>query len=318
MGSDLKHNGSSRELEVPVIDLQGSRGERRSVVVQQIRSACVEWGLFQVINHDISPALMKKMFQVAKEFFDLPTEEKWKYSSSERTTTVDLFHGYGTKEFGTKGALDQGDQLRHRTLPLSARAYEQWPSHPPSFREIEEEFTQEHHKLKEHLFELISESLNLRSSFLNDFFGKDYAQTFLINHYLASVEQTPSMGLQNHSDICALTVLMQSVSGLQVMKDGEWVSVEPIQDAFAVNLGDQFEILTNGLYKSPLHRALLNSSERFSVGVFSCPPDDKVVTPIPELVAEFPPLRYKASTYAQYRTEVMTVPDMVKTLTPDL
>jgi len=61
-------------------------------------------------------------------------EEKWKYSASTPTNTVDLFHGYGTKEFGTKGALDRGDQLRHKTWPLSARAYEQWPTNPASFR----------------------------------------------------------------------------------------------------------------------------------------------------------------------------------------
>ena len=52
---------------------------------------------------------------------------------------ADLFYGYGTKEFGmkefgTKGALDRGDQLRHKTWPLSARDYQQWPTNPASYR----------------------------------------------------------------------------------------------------------------------------------------------------------------------------------------
>lgn len=116
--------------EFPVIDLQGAHEE----VVKQIREACIGWGGFQIVNHGVPPALMERMRQMAKEFFALPVEEKWKHSASSPTTTVDLFHGYGTKEFGTKGALDLGDQLRHKTWPLSARAYEQWPTYPASFR----------------------------------------------------------------------------------------------------------------------------------------------------------------------------------------
>jgi len=118
----------------PVIDLHESRGDRRDEVLKQVREACIEWGGFQIVNHGISPALMERIRQVAKEFFALPVEEKWKCSASTPTTTVDLFHGYGTKEFGTKGALDRGDQLRHRTWPLSAREYGQWPTNPSSFR----------------------------------------------------------------------------------------------------------------------------------------------------------------------------------------
>lgn len=141
MGAGVITAESSKE--VPAIDLRGSRGERRAVVVQQIREALIEWGGFQIINHGVPPALMERVRQVAKEFFALPVEEKWKYSATTPTNTVDLFHGYGTKEFGTKGALDRGDQLRHKTWPLSARAYEQWPTNPASFRYLERFFSQQ-------------------------------------------------------------------------------------------------------------------------------------------------------------------------------
>jgi len=228
--------------EFPVIDLHESRGDRRDEVVKQIREACIEWGGFQIVNHGVSPALMERTRQVAKEFFALPVEEKWKYSASTPTTTVDLFHGYGTKEFGTKGALDRGDQLRHRTWPLSAREYGQWPTNPSSFRETEEEYVQEQDKLYKHLMELISESLGLKPSYLHDLFGEDYQQTFLVNHYPPSPEGTPMVSLQKHSDFCGLTILMQDLAGLQFKKDGEWVWAEPIADACVVNLGDQIEV----------------------------------------------------------------------------
>jgi len=286
-------------------------------VVQQIRKASIEWGGFQIINHGLPSALIEKMRRVASEFFALPVEEKWKYSTKIPTTTIDLFYGYGTKEFGTKGALDRGDQLRHKTWPLSARDYQQWPTNPASYRETEEEYVAEQTKLSKHLLELLSESLGLSPSYLIDFFGEEYSQIFLVNHYTPNPGSTPTEGIQKHSDFSALTILMQDLAGLQFRKDGEWFAVEPIPDAYAINLGDQIEILTNGLYKSPEHRALLNSEERFSIASFISPPDDKLIAPIAELVTESQPIRYKSRTYSQYRTEVMTIPYMAKTLVTD-
>jgi isopenicillin N synthase-like dioxygenase len=62
---------------------------------------------------------------------------------------------------------------------------------------------------------------------------------------------------------------------------------------------------------------LLNSEDRFSIASFISPPDDKLIAPIAELVPESQPIRYKSRTYSQYRTEVMTIPYMAKTLVTD-
>lgn len=92
------------------------------------------------------------------------------------------------------------------------------------------------------MLELISESLGLSPSYLNDLFGEEYQQILLVNHYPPSPESTPIEGIQKHSDFSALTILMQNVAGLQFRKDGEWFPVEPIPDAYAINLGDQIEV----------------------------------------------------------------------------
>ncbi len=54
------------------------------------------------------------------------------------------------------------------------------------------------------------------------------------------------MGLPAHNDIVALTVLLQleGVAGLQVIKDGKWVPVDAVPDAFVVNLADQIQVAT--------------------------------------------------------------------------
>jgi len=67
-----------------------------------------------------------------------------------------------------------------------------------------------------------------------------------INYYPSCPNPDLTLGLPNHSDGSALTVLMQSnVSGLQVFRNGKWVAVEPVANPFVVNLGDQMQVRNN-------------------------------------------------------------------------
>ncbi|KAK1302749.1 1-aminocyclopropane-1-carboxylate oxidase 1 [Acorus calamus] len=71
----------------------------------------------------------------------------------------------------------------------------------------------------------------------------------------------------------AITLLVQDdVGGLEVLKDGEWVLVEPLKDAIVVILSDQMEIISNGQYISAQHRATVNTNcARLSVATFYDP-----------------------------------------------
>ncbi|EXJ60723.1 hypothetical protein A1O7_04876 [Cladophialophora yegresii CBS 114405] len=59
--------------------------------------------------------------------------------------------------------------------------------------------------------------------------------------------------------------------GLQVLtKSGSWIDVPPMPDTFVVNMGQAFEVVTDGLCKATTHRVLLPSGsfERYSVPFF--------------------------------------------------
>ena len=85
-----KHNDYSISGgHVPVIDLAPLRQEKSSAeegkvepavedIVTKVGQACEEWGFFQVINHGVSLELLEELQATAKEFFDLPIEEKRK------------------------------------------------------------------------------------------------------------------------------------------------------------------------------------------------------------------------------------------------
>lgn len=65
-----------------------------------------------------------------------------------------------------------------------------------------------------------------------------------MNFYPECPEPELTYGLPAHTDPNALTILLQDlqVAGLQVLKDGKWLSIKPHPDAFVINIGDQIQV----------------------------------------------------------------------------
>lgn len=110
-------------------------------------------------------------------------------------------------------------------------------------REVVAEYSNHMKTLAQKLLGLISESLGLPSSCIEEAVGEFY-QNITVSYYPPCPQPELTLGLQAHSDMGAITLLIQdNVGGLQVLKDGEWVTVHPISDAIVVILADQTEVL---------------------------------------------------------------------------
>ncbi|GKE28897.1 probable 2-oxoglutarate-dependent dioxygenase ANS [Tanacetum coccineum] len=149
--------------------------------------------------------------------------------------------------------------------------------------------------LAQKLLGLISTSLGLSSLFIEEAMGELY-QNITISYYPSCPQPELTLGLQSHSDMGFITLLIQDdVAGLQVLKDDEWVTVDPVSRAILVILGDQTEIITNGIYKSSVHRAITNANKaRLSVATFHDPAKTTTVSPA------FKPPRYNQVVYGDY------------------
>ena len=78
----------------------------------------------------------------------------------------------------------------------------------------------------------------------------------------------------------ALQVSHQQQDGTQ-----EWISADPIEGAYVVNVGDMVSLWTNDLVKSTLHRVVhTGQNYRVSVPFFLEPDRDAVVEPLDECV----------------------------------
>ncbi|KAI4353928.1 hypothetical protein L6164_002848 [Bauhinia variegata] len=77
------------------------------------------------------------------------------------------------------------------------------------------------------------------------------------------------------------------INGTQTVHNGKWVNLCPPSCALMVNTCDQLEILTNGKYKSNIHRGFqVANTKRISVVSTVGPSLDKIIVPAPELLDE--------------------------------
>ncbi|GMH30284.1 hypothetical protein Nepgr_032127 [Nepenthes gracilis] len=121
-----------------------------------------------------------------------------------------------------------------------------------------------------------------------------------MNRYPPCPKYSHVFGLMPHTDSDFLTILFQDqVGGLQLVKDGKWISVKPNPEALIVNIGDLFQAWSNGMYKSVEHRVVTNQKmERFSTAYFLCPSYDAVIQSYKER-----PL-YRKFSFREYRQQV--------------
>ncbi|KAK3189771.1 hypothetical protein Dsin_029332 [Dipteronia sinensis] len=299
---------SSPHTDIPIIDLSklvnGNPDDFQSEILN-LTTACQEWGFFQVVNHGIDLSLLESIEKVAKDFFMLPIEEKQKYPMAPGT-----IQGYGQAFiFSENQKLDWCNMFALGIEPDFIRRPELWPSKPADFNETLESYSREVRKLCQKLLKYIAVSVGLKEDVFEEMFGVA-VQAVRMNYYPPCSRPDLVMGLSPHSDGSAITVLQQdkgSYVGLQILNDNTWVSVQPIPNALVINIGDSIEVLTNGKYKSVEHRAVIHKEkDRLSIVTFYAPSYEIEMGPIPELVDENNPCKYKRYNHGEYSKHYVT------------
>nr|GEV87929.1 protein DMR6-like oxygenase 2-like [Tanacetum cinerariifolium] len=282
-------------IDLPVIDFAQLQGADKPQVLASLSKACQEFGFFQLVNHGIGNEAIGKMIDVSKRFFELPFEERQRYMSSDLYAPV----RYGTSfNQNNDGIFCWRDFLKLSCHPMQDFA-SLWPSSPVNLRETLGEYSTKTRHLYKMVMEAILESLGVTNE---KAISEEGNQLMMVNWYPACPQPQLTLGLPPHSDYGLLTLLLQDqVEGLQIQHNGKWVTVKPIPNSFVVNIGDQFEIFSNGRFKSVVHRVAVNSTRsRLSVASLHSLQTNRNVTPSPKLIDESNPRRYQDTSYADF------------------
>ncbi|VVA95588.1 unnamed protein product [Arabis nemorensis] len=143
------------------------------------------------------------------------------------------------------------------------------------------EYREEVRKLASKMMEVMDENLGLPKGYMkkafNEGMGDGEETAFFgtkVSHYPPCPHPELVSGLRAHTDAGGVVLLFQDdeYDGLQVLKDGEWIDVQPLPNAIVINTGDQIEVLSNGRYKSAWHRVLAREEgNRRSIASFYNP-----------------------------------------------
>ncbi|PIN22598.1 Iron/ascorbate family oxidoreductase [Handroanthus impetiginosus] len=280
---------NSPPVAIPVLDMKSLLSEEgETFQLEKLHSVCKDWGIFQLVNHGVDFSVVEKLKHEIQGFYKLPLEERLRYKI--RPGDVE---GYGqTIILSPDQKVDWADRFYLITNPIHRRKPHLLPELPSSLRDTLEAYISELQKLARTIFELIAKALKIERIEVEEIF-EDGMQSVRMTYYPPCPQPNKVIGLTPHSDATGITILLQvnGVGGFQVKKDGIWMPVEFLPDAFVVNLGDITEILSNGLYKSIEHRATVNSEkERITLAMFFNPKFEALVGPSRSIIVNQPPL----------------------------
>ncbi|KAK9083225.1 hypothetical protein Scep_029696 [Stephania cephalantha] len=290
---------TSLSSSVPIIDLHlisspTSSTQQKQDEIEKLKSALTSWGLFQAIGHGIPSSLLDHLRKMAREFFDLPIEEKRQYAANKDGAHDNYFQGYGNDPVVSKEqTIDWNDRLYLLLKPADERKLKLWPENPSRFREVLKEFSSKSDLLVEFVVKVMAVSLGLDDDYFLNHASLAFAR---FNYYPPCSRPDLVCGIKPHADGGTITLLLQDeeVEGLQVFKDDKWMKVPIVPDAIIVNVADQIEIMSNGVYKSPVHRVITNSEkERLSLAVFYAPEMGEEIEPATKLISESTPRMFR-------------------------
>jgi isopenicillin N synthase-like dioxygenase len=264
------------EFTVPVVDISayvrdGAEADRASVAAA-MDAACSGFGFVQIVGHGVPDATADGLASAIDDLFGLPLEAKkrWRRPAGENrgytppkseslalslgvqseTRMKDFFEAFNV---GAEAADHPGDALLAEHYAANT-----WPE-VAGFQERIDAWRSEAARVARTMCRIFEDALGLPEGLLARQ-ATHPIEVLRLNNYALPEGTTVQLdedmiGMGEHTDYGIVTILWADrVKGLQVLHDGVWNDVIPVEGALLVNLGDLTTRLTNERWPSTLHR----------------------------------------------------------------
>ncbi|MEE3196883.1 MAG: 2-oxoglutarate and iron-dependent oxygenase domain-containing protein [Pseudomonadota bacterium] len=291
--------------ELPIIDLsplQSPDPVDHKKVGMELCEAASTVGFFYIKNHGISQIKIKEIFDISKRFFAYEERQKSAVSISpfhRGWLRIGAAKMYGNNESDYKESFVWGLEVAKDDPDFRAGkrllAPNQWPAFMPEMREKLTTYFAETQACGEKLLEAFAKGLQVPGNYFLKEINKPVSRGALIYYPPNRANRYPNqrlpkkygrffqVGSGEHTDYGTLTMLCQDqIGGLQIKgKSGTWVSAEPIEGTFVINIGDLLARWSNGRFESTLHRVINSSTQaRYSLAMFVDPNWNATIKPL--------------------------------------
>lgn len=243
---------------------------------EEIRTACEKYGFFYVPVNDSDIMVLNNVFTYTKEYFEKSDDEKMKQIMNK-----DGFGYAPFKKVKFNDSIDLKESFSYRPNEIKCEHDTLLNEH---FRNMS--------IYSKHIFSKIISSIGLPCSDYKTAADPGF-NTLTLLHYPSIPSDTQNnniYGVSPHTDWGLITLLYTTADGLQIYIDGEWLDVPLLSNHFIVNIGDMLEIITDGKYKSTLHRVVVKQ-EKYSIAFFFEPNLEYLVEPYNKN-NRFKPIKY--------------------------
>uniref|UniRef100_M8C5B6 Protein SRG1 n=1 Tax=Aegilops tauschii TaxID=37682 RepID=M8C5B6_AEGTA len=279
---------------IPIIDLSRlSAGSAEEL--DKLRSALEILAVGHV--HGMEPSFLAQAMKVTREFFNLPLEEKHKDILSEYTVRCKAAANLVFRNMAKILNLQEEEHLVNMIgdNSITQAIFNYYPQCPKPDHVL---------GLKAH-----TDGSIITVNFADALGISDPAslEALACREALSLAQDLGLQHLQIASD-CKHVVnhIRQGVggsygsvireileTGLQLLKNGVWYNVPIVPNALVMNIGDIMEILSNGFFKSLVHRVVTNAEkERLSLVLVYSLDLETELEPVSEMVDDKRPARY--------------------------
>ncbi|KAG6876458.1 hypothetical protein C0993_002954 [Termitomyces sp. T159_Od127] len=300
---------------LPIIDIApflnpdpADAANLRTTTAAALHTACIEYGFFYLdISAYVDLAEPARLAELGRRFFRLPQAEKDRLALKNE----DGARGYARlKENVTNGRADNHEGIDfYRPVEKPDRTRElwgenQWPE-IDGFREAYEAWVGKMKFLGMVVMQAMAQGLGMTSDEWPELKSKvdDSFWVMRVIGYPPLPTDDDGYSCGAHKDYGCLTFLYAdpTPSALQVFSSrpramaladpslvvqvgserGVWINADPIPGCVVCNIGEMWEIWTNGLYRSTLHQVVHRSSNyRVSIPFFFEPNFDAEIRPL--------------------------------------
>ena len=298
-------------MSVPLVDLTLPVEE----VTAAIDHACSEIGFFAVVGHGLDQALVDRLLDEARAFFDRPLEEKLlavppdgrprgytPFRSEQAAYSLgkvgppDLLQAFGA------GRDPIPDEPYYRDF-LGQFIFENvWAPGSEDLRAAFAAYWDVVEPLGRRLMRLCALALGVDEEFFEPFVDRSIGQIRVTDYPAWDEEPLPGqLRSGEHTDFGSITVLAtDGVAGLELRDpDGVYRPAEVAPGALVINVGDLLARWTNDRWRSTYHRVTVPPggppyARRLSIAFFQSPNHDALVECLPTCVGDgprYPPIR---------------------------